>query len=301
MVRLRLGEFPLMENDRLTDLAYRRTEEPTNVYYTRPLADGIVRVFASSRIVTPNSVTVVGMLVGIGSAVFLSIGEQPWLRIGALVLQLSSILDMADGQLARKTGTGSEFGRQLDGASDYIVGISLFLGVLVGLYPDAGGRTPMPVVFILVAAAFAGISLHSLSYDYMKTKFSSIAKTGIDSLEQERRDRSKDSESERRPKRRLKRAAIALYSRYSEIQHALLRLPQYEKVEYGPEERFAVLENERVLLRLFSWIGPTTHLLILSIGALFGDLLAAVVVLALPMNVYYVVVMMHTRRRARSQ
>lgn len=288
-----------MENDRLTDLAYRRTEEPTNVYYTRPLADRIVQVFASSRIVTPNSVTVVGMLVGIGAAVFLSIGEQPWLWIGALVLQLSSILDMADGQLARRTGTGSEFGRQLDGASDYIVGISLFFGVLAGLYPDAGGRAPIPVVFALVAAAFAGISLHSLSYDYMKTKFSSIAKTGIDSLEQERRVRAKDSQQ--RPKGKLKRAAIALYSRYSGIQHALLRLPQYEKVEYGLEERFAVLENERVLLRLFSWIGPTTHLLILSIGALFGDLLAAVIVLALPMNLYYVVVMMYTRRRARSR
>ncbi len=289
-----------MENDRLNDLAYLRTEEPTNVYYTRPLADILVRFFASTPGVTPNFVTVVGMLVGVASAAFLAIGDQPWLWIGALVLQLSSILDMADGQLARMTGTGSDFGRQLDGASDYIVGISLFLGVLVGLYPDSGGRASMPVIFLLAAAAFGGISLHSLSYDYVKTKFSSIAKTGIDSLEQERRERWKKSGIKWRSKRRLKRVAVALYSRYSELQHTLLRLPKYEKVEYGVEERYAVLENERVLLRLFSWMGPTTHLLILSIGALFGDLLAAVVVLAIPMNLYYVVVMVHTRRRTRS-
>lgn len=290
-----------MEIYRLTDLAYRRIEEPTNVYYARPLADLFVRVFASSRIVTPNLVTVVGMLVGVGSAVLFSIGEQPFLWVGALVLQLSSVLDMVDGQLARKTGTGSTLGRQLDGASDYVVGVSLFLGVLVALLPDAGGRATMPVVFLLVVAAFGGVSLHSLSYDYMKTKFSSIAKTGIDSLEHERRVRSRECGSGRRREGKVKRAALTLYSRYSELQHTLLRLPKYEKVEYGLEERYAVLENERVLLRLFSWLGPTTHFLVLSIGALFGDLYAAVIVLALPMNLYYLVVMIHTRRRARAQ
>jgi len=96
-------------------------------------------------------VVVASAAVGIAGAVEIARGE---LVQAALLLQLKTVLDNADGQLARASGRVSALGRYLDTELDLLVNAALFsaLGFLTG--------RPL-----LAAAAFASLTL-VLSADF---------------------------------------------------------------------------------------------------------------------------------------
>jgi phosphatidylglycerophosphate synthase len=76
--------------------------------------------------VPPPLVVVGGGAVGVAAAVQLGRGS---LLAAALLLQLKTLLDNADGQLARLTGRTSAFGRYLDSEVDLVVNAALFAAV----------------------------------------------------------------------------------------------------------------------------------------------------------------------------
>jgi phosphatidylglycerophosphate synthase len=77
-----------------------------------------------ARLRVPPPVVVVGAgAAGIAAAVQLGRGS---LLAAALLLQLKTLLDNADGQLARLTGRTSVFGRFLDSEVDLLVNAALF-------------------------------------------------------------------------------------------------------------------------------------------------------------------------------
>ena len=84
----------------------------------------------AARGVTPNQVSVAGLLISIASAPVLACG---WLSIGAWVLAFGSVSDSIDGALARRTGSFSEVGAFLDSTFDRIgegcalAGVAIFL------------------------------------------------------------------------------------------------------------------------------------------------------------------------------
>ncbi len=88
----------------------------------RPLAHPLVLVFARLRVPPPLVVAAAG-LAGVLAAVELGRGS---LLASALLIQLKTLLDNADGQLARLTGRTSAFGRYLDSEVDLLVNAALF-------------------------------------------------------------------------------------------------------------------------------------------------------------------------------
>lgn len=284
-----------MEKQKVEYLAYYRTEEPYNIFFTRPLASVIVDAVAAIRWITPNVVTVAGSLIGVLAAVFIAAGSPNALVLGALMLQLSLVLDMVDGQLARRTGSGSELGRQLDGAGDYVVGIALFIATLIALLSGIEEVAPATGVVLLVCASFASIALHSLSYDFIKNKFASIARDGRDAMEDERR--SVESDSGDHGSGPAKRLVLRIYAGYTLLQHSLFPMPRYRRLDYDGADGVEAINRERVVLRLWSWLGPNTHFLVIIVAALFGNLFAGMLVIAVPMNIYFMLLMLATRRR----
>ncbi len=91
----------------------------------RPLAHPLVLLFARLR-VPPPAVVVAAGAAGITAAGELGRGS---LVVAALLLQLKTLLDNADGQLARLTGRTSAFGRYLDSEVDLVVNAALFAGL----------------------------------------------------------------------------------------------------------------------------------------------------------------------------
>ncbi len=88
----------------------------------RPLAHPVVLLCARLRVPPPVVVAAAG-LAGLAAAIALGRGS---LLVAALLVQLKTLLDNADGQLARLTGRTSAFGRYLDSKVDLLVNAALF-------------------------------------------------------------------------------------------------------------------------------------------------------------------------------
>jgi len=88
----------------------------------RPLAHPFVLLFARLRVPPPLVVVAAGAA-GVAAAVELGRGS---LLAAALLVQLKTLLDNADGQLARLTGRTSAFGRYFDSEVDLLVNAALF-------------------------------------------------------------------------------------------------------------------------------------------------------------------------------
>jgi archaetidylinositol phosphate synthase len=93
-----------------------------------PAANALAALLAPLR-VPPPAVVLANAAVGLAAAV--AIGMEA-LVAAALLLQLKTLLDNADGRLARATGRSTLFGRYLDTEADLVVNAALFaaLGAL---------------------------------------------------------------------------------------------------------------------------------------------------------------------------
>ena len=88
---------------------------------------------------TPNAVTLLATAIGLLAAGAFAIGGYGAGIVGALLFQLSAILDCCDGEVARLKFLESRFGEQLDFVLDNIVHIALFAGIAWAAYHTSWG------------------------------------------------------------------------------------------------------------------------------------------------------------------
>jgi phosphatidylglycerophosphate synthase len=91
----------------------------------RPLAHLVVLVLLPLR-VPPPAVVLASTATGLAASVELWREEWVW---AAVLLQVKTVLDNADGQLARAAGKESVLGRYLDSESDLLVNAALFVAL----------------------------------------------------------------------------------------------------------------------------------------------------------------------------
>jgi len=102
--------------------------------------------------ITPNHLTTVRLMVGLGAAAAFTPGTFLWSNIGSLLMALSNFLDHTDGELARMSGKTSRFGHLYDLASDAAVTILVFIamGIGVGLAgPGLLAGTAIAAIFFM--------------------------------------------------------------------------------------------------------------------------------------------------------
>ncbi len=121
--------------------AYRRTRKPKDIFWNkfvaRPLAAVVIVPLARTR-VTPNQITLATLPVFLaGAAVMAFLPSWPMLCLGVAILELSYVLDCADGQLARLKGTSSPVGAHLDFLMDELKAFTLVAAVAVRLWQPA--------------------------------------------------------------------------------------------------------------------------------------------------------------------
>ena len=88
--------------------------------------------------VTPDQVTGLRVATGLAAAATFAAGPGHVMDAGAGLFLVSTLLDRADGDLARRLGRVSAYGRLLDLWSDGAVTIACFLGLGWGLAPAMG-------------------------------------------------------------------------------------------------------------------------------------------------------------------
>jgi CDP-diacylglycerol--glycerol-3-phosphate 3-phosphatidyltransferase len=101
---------------------------------------------------TPNTITVIGLLITIVAAALIAGG---WLLVGAAVLTAGSLLDAVDGALARAQGGGTSFGSFLDSTLDRASEAILYIGIAAWfLNTLADPMWPVLAVTIALAGSF---------------------------------------------------------------------------------------------------------------------------------------------------
>ncbi len=125
----------------------------------RPLANLFVPVLRRLR-VPPPAVVLANAVAGLAAAVVLANGE---LLAAAVLLQVKTLLDNLDGQLARATGQVTLVGRYLDTLADLVVNAALFTAL--------GYVTDQPV---LALVGFLALTL-VLAMDFNATEHYRVA------------------------------------------------------------------------------------------------------------------------------
>jgi phosphatidylglycerophosphate synthase len=93
--------------------------------------------------VTPNHITVLRLITGLMACGLLAIGSYESNLWGGILWLISAFLDRADGELARVSGTTSEWGHKFDYFSDVTVTALFFIGIGIGLRDSPLGFWPI--------------------------------------------------------------------------------------------------------------------------------------------------------------
>ncbi len=164
------------------------TEDWLDLHVVRPFCYYWAVLFAKMGI-HPNTVTILSMIIGAGSAVFFGCASfyyagMPGLAlniVAILLLCLADIFDCTDGQLARMTGQKSRIGRILDGMAGFVWFVPIYLAMdyrfylhhdiefsLLGIDDTSGNvLIATAVAFVLsLISGFSGISGQQRLADY---------------------------------------------------------------------------------------------------------------------------------------
>jgi hypothetical protein len=139
-------------------------EELFDLAFYRPMAWLFVRAVHRTPI-TPNQVTLLSLASSFVAAYCFARGGFSWLAAGAAWYALANILDCADGQLARVQGSGTPNGRIVDGIADYVGTVAIFLGIGIGF--NALGIH----LWTLTVAAGLTSALHAILFDHRQNAF----------------------------------------------------------------------------------------------------------------------------------
>ncbi|MFO0661455.1 MAG: CDP-alcohol phosphatidyltransferase family protein [Polyangiaceae bacterium] len=140
--------------------------------------------------ITPNQVTLVQPFLAACSGYLISRGDYAS-TLGAVALfELRSVLDCADGTLARAKNMVSDTGHAIDGFADWLGVMFLYAGITARLYSHPPVPPPSspgwlgwvyeaPLWVVLLIALLQG-ALRSFASDFYLQKYGSIFSTGRD-------------------------------------------------------------------------------------------------------------------------
>jgi CDP-diacylglycerol---glycerol-3-phosphate 3-phosphatidyltransferase len=112
--------------------------------WARNMARRAAQIFVKTPI-TPNMLTLFGLVLNIGVAVLLATGH---LVAGGVMVIVAGLFDMLDGALARITSRMSAFGAFLDSVVDRYSEAVVLLGLFLYYYPQPGNQGLISVVLI---------------------------------------------------------------------------------------------------------------------------------------------------------
>jgi phosphatidylglycerophosphate synthase len=248
-------------------------EERFDLYFSRFLGLYLAKI-GEKLSLTPTHVSLVSLFVGIVGGGLLYFQED-WklILVASVLISFAGLLDSADGQLARRTGQSTDFGRIIDGIIDNCVFFACyFSGCFYFVFGDIGWP-------ILILGALAGFGSHSFSsnmYEFYKSEYlyyvGQDKKSKAPSLNeiQEKFDQSKG----------LNRVIYYLFLDYTKKQ--IWFSSRNDKVENkfsihfdNPETKnlFSATYRKHLKITLFwwAWIGGTNvHRTMIMVFSLFG-------------------------------
>jgi phosphatidylserine synthase len=112
---------------------------------------------------TPNQITIASFAIGLYAAFLFAQGDTWSLIGGAILLQVSIIVDCVDGEIARYTRKFSELGAWLDAITDRVKEYAVFLGLAYGAYVHNGQNLWVLAAVLMAIQTFRHLSDYNFS------------------------------------------------------------------------------------------------------------------------------------------
>jgi phosphatidylglycerophosphate synthase len=101
-------------------------------HFNRPVGRPLSKLLIHTSI-SPNTVSIASILIGLAAAGCFATGSYVLGIVGAVLFQISAIIDCVDGDIARAVFKESPLGKWLDLAGDQVVHVAVFGAVAAGL------------------------------------------------------------------------------------------------------------------------------------------------------------------------
>ena len=137
------------------------TEEWLDVHFTRPV--GLAFALLWNRFgIHPNVITILSMFLGVGAGFMFYFDDLCHNICGVVLMMFANFCDSTDGQMARLTGKKTLIGRILDGFSEGVWFLAVYLAIVFRLWNRSMPGTDIQWgIWIFVLCAVAGFIFHS--------------------------------------------------------------------------------------------------------------------------------------------
>jgi hypothetical protein len=143
-------------------LANRANDGFFSVFFLRRVSK--LLTWAAVKIgATPNQVTIASFAIGLYAAFLFAQGDAWSLIGGAILLQVSIIVDCVDGEIARYTRKFSELGAWLDAITDRVKEYAVFLGLAYGAFVHNGQNLWVLAAILMALQTFRHLSDYNFS------------------------------------------------------------------------------------------------------------------------------------------
>ena len=115
---------------------------------------------------SPNAVTLISFAIGLAAAASFAVGSRWALVLGAVLLQLSLIVDCVDGEVARATRRFSALGAWLDASTDRVKEYLAYAGLAIG----ASAALGIDIWPLAVAMVVLQTTRHMTDYDFSRVQ-----------------------------------------------------------------------------------------------------------------------------------
>ncbi len=239
------------------------SEEILDLVIFRPLSFVLVKLIYNTNI-TPNQISIVALIFGLLTGVLYGFGTHEFFILASASFFICNTLDCMDGQLARLKKNGTKIGRVIDGFIDYLTSISVFIGIGIALTSISGNAL---YSWLLTVASGISKALQNMFFDHYRNMYLEYVYHKTSSLDEEIEEYSEEKERLKNVKgHHIEKLLISLYLAYSNFQK---NSTNHVQLSITSEE---YKSKNKLLLRLWSWIGSTTHMVLLIIFSIMNHL-----------------------------
>jgi phosphatidylglycerophosphate synthase len=263
-------------------------EEPLDLFVYRIISFLFVKAIYPTNI-TPNQLSIASLITGITSGIFFAIGTAESYIIAAILYSIYYLFDLSDGQVARLKKNGTRLGRVIDGLSDYLTHIAIYLGLAIGFI--VSGSENIIITWLLLVAALLSLFYHGIIVDYYRNRYLMYALGKIhlygDDLKEFQNEYQLMKEKKVQP---LRRFTYQLYLKYLYLQDKFMffQLTEQTIKKYDTKD---FLKRNRVLITLWLVIGSSLPITLLIITAILNKINIYLYGIIIFINLYAVILL----------
>jgi len=142
---------------------------PVDRYIIRPPASLVVKALFKTD-VTPNQLTVASVVFAVLAAMVYTGGRPIFFALAGFLVLVSTILDAADGMLARAKGQTSRYGAYLDLFLDRIADFVVLAGASYGYFKYTRNSTFLAFGLVTISLYFLQLGLYYINLLYTRAE-----------------------------------------------------------------------------------------------------------------------------------